>query len=817
MVVVVIGMIEVAGAELYRGADGEWAAWNATSILRYSDFADPSPFSLLIGTGSIQLPNLPWFNPGALALGLPFGTETNYILSYIVYFLELALSMFVLARVLGINPTASHFCTQLYLLVFFLPFAPVFEHDQWYNAAPVYAHIVSLLNVILALYLAVGRDSARNANLVCILLMALMAIVAVFSGPFILVFFGLFYAAVAVAVTVPAFRYRTEALWKVGAAASVLTVLVAMGYPDYLLTTAGASARAPAYGIDYGEVFARENLLGQVLNFHICSSAQTQMVICAHRGVYWFSLLAICGAVGFLLFGHRILSTVSAAYLVLVLLMQAYATLQALALVPPALTVLSPNFLIWSSFPLGAVMIAGLVPAMAKLFGATTAVSSNGFALSGCPNWGQRLIAALIITASLLVLYGSPADPTGIRTVLQPGEDVLRFWGWFVAGAFLLMLSGPFFRIPRRGVNEKPKAASQNGNLSRPMRRLAAPGAIVMLAVAPFSGYTLLDDLSTRFKGYEKETPAVVLWLRDRVGVRNEDPFQGYVSTFWSEAFDTDSPISGQIRASGLQYYRYALARHHFRERFGSTLTEYDLAHYGIPTFEEYGQWVTRQAQRFTTRFLVRSKDDVFPTFLRIYRPDRDIMALLGIRYLLSDANFDGEDGFKLLRTEHSIFGDSVNLYELINPNLATYSPSRLLLAAPNEEQIFKLIEANRSRLSEVAIVTDMPTGASTLSPATNTELIVESDGFRFRGKSGGISAVVLPVQYSRCLDVTSVHAGAPPLAMQRVNYLQTLIVFDREIDVSVEFDFGYVWKTGCRRSDSDELQALQRDSKPTG
>ena len=56
---------------LYTPVDGEWAKWNVEAILEFGKPFDLSPYSMLAGMGSMYFPNLPWLNPGALALGLP--------------------------------------------------------------------------------------------------------------------------------------------------------------------------------------------------------------------------------------------------------------------------------------------------------------------------------------------------------------------------------------------------------------------------------------------------------------------------------------------------------------------------------------------------------------------------------------------------------------------------------------------------------------------------------------------------------------------------------------------------------------------------
>src|SRR5262249_9430390 len=94
----VIGMNRMPLA-IYTPIDGEWAKWNAEAILRFGNVFDLSPYSMLAGMGSMYFPNLPWLNPGALALALPIEDSAKNIVSYAIYAAELAGSIVLLARV----------------------------------------------------------------------------------------------------------------------------------------------------------------------------------------------------------------------------------------------------------------------------------------------------------------------------------------------------------------------------------------------------------------------------------------------------------------------------------------------------------------------------------------------------------------------------------------------------------------------------------------------------------------------------------------------------------------------------------------------
>ena len=166
VVLMIVGMERMPSA-LYRPIDGEWAKWNVEAILHFGKVLDLSPYSMLAGMGSMYFPNLPWLNPGALALGLPLGDPSKNIASYIVYAAELAVSIVALARVIGFSWPMATVAAQLYLYLLFPPFSEVFRIYDWYALAPYYAHLQATLNGATALLLVCGRLGAwwRNALL----------------------------------------------------------------------------------------------------------------------------------------------------------------------------------------------------------------------------------------------------------------------------------------------------------------------------------------------------------------------------------------------------------------------------------------------------------------------------------------------------------------------------------------------------------------------------------------------------------------------------------------------------------------------------
>ena len=243
-----IGLWHLSGDILgmYDSDDGMWAAWNLRGIFEWSRPFDLAPFNPLSGMGSTFVPNTPWLNPAALALALPLPREICYLISYFVYFVELSLSLALLFRVIGLGPLEAIFCSQLYLLVLFPPTAGTFVHFQWYSLAPVYAHLGTIWNLLLALILITGRYGFW-ANVTCAVGILFLFVCGIFSAPILFFTYAPAYAIAGVSLLLSTKPGTRELGWKLAAILSSGVLLWLAGFKDYLQGTSLISGRAALY------------------------------------------------------------------------------------------------------------------------------------------------------------------------------------------------------------------------------------------------------------------------------------------------------------------------------------------------------------------------------------------------------------------------------------------------------------------------------------------------------------------------------------------------------------------------------------------
>ena len=131
-----------------------------------------------------------------------------------------------------------------------------------------------------------------------------------------------------------------------------------------------------------------------------------------------------------------------------------------------------------------------------------------------------------------------------------------------------------------------------------------------------------------------------------------------------------------------MTYDAYVAARDILFDRFGNSFQMMDLWNSGIPTLEEYGQWVSKQMYYFNRDLLAQPQDELDPL------PGRHLSLSLPASapacpgcpfrhrgWELTDPSIE------LVLSEAGKGGATVNLYEIKGANLGQFSPTQVIVA----------------------------------------------------------------------------------------------------------------------------------------
>ena len=770
-VLMVVGMTRVPMA-LYTPIDGDWAKWNAEAIVHFGKVFDLSPYSMLAGMGSMYFPNLPWLNPGALALALPLGDQARDIASYAIYAAELAVSIVVLARVVGFSWLMATAAAQLYLYLLFPPFSEVFRIYSWYSLAPYYAHLTAVLNGALALLLACGRSRDWRRNLLLAAGFVALFLSGLLSAPFAFIFATPAYVVSGAALVAGRLPPRAEWGWKIAALAACLVFFFASGLLDYYLGTVATVARTPSATIAWERLLSVDAWLGLFRDHPLCRDPR--LLLCLNDRGGWLLVAALAGAVMTIAIRRGDLRTLALAWIAYIGFAHLYAYAYQAQWLGPA-SVLSNHFLLLSSWSFTCMFAAAALFEPLHLINVTAAA---GPASSGTKRL-LRLAASVALAVLLVVIVVSLLRGPYASHRYRAAQLVT---GLAAAGGLVLAVAliGRF-RGWRSGVSGPVLS-------SKEWQQVAALAAFPILALVHLSMGVREDRPSAR-------DPSLRRYLQAHASIDVGKPFRGYTATIWVDKYGELSHGARGIAA------RYEYGREYFRARYGETFTETDLWRSNIPTFEEYGEWTTVQAHTFALRLLAPAGVKVQSNYLRAFTIDSDILRALGVRFVLTDA--DGLDQPAVLRGSVTAPGaPTVRLFELNGANLGTFSPTQFVRADTADEIVARIRE-NKDRLDRVAVISDdiPPTGAQ----ARDAAITIERDGIRLRAVSDGPAHILLPVQFSHCLAVVN----AAPVRLRRANLLQTLVSFDGAVDAWIEFRFGLFADNACRLRDGFDNKAL--------
>lgn len=241
---------------------------------------------------------------------------------------------------------------------------------------------------------------------------------------------------------------------------------------------------------------------------------------------------------------------------------------------------------------------------------------------------------------------------------------------------------------------------------------------------------------------------------------------------------------------------------------------------YGVPTLFAYNQYMSPEYYYLVTRLFASERDVQQRAIVVLTQPDARLLGLFGVRFVVTENELPDEDPAKLIQRYMPWDAFSrgraklgrkppLLLYELDRPNLGNFSPTKQLVEPTAVGMLARLHDPDFQ--PEQSVVLSEPIEAE-LVEASDTGFTWGKDGITVRAQSKGQSLLVLPLQYSNCLNITS--AASPtdkgPPRLVRADLALTGIVFNDRLDANISYKFGPFSQPLCRVQDYLEVKRLQ-------
>jgi hypothetical protein len=395
--------------------------------------------------------------------------------------------------------------------------------------------------------------------------------------------------------------------------------------------------------------------------------------------------------------------------------------------------------------------------------------------------WSILLI--VWIGASLGIIAPLPLSPLYVFLMMYP------FWAFFSLYAIVTLLEISATSVAAR---------------VRPGNALWIPltvcfAALVFVALFRASPFNLFKQHSLQF---HRASPITEILERE-ISLRPGEIYRGSVATLLGSP---GSPLRQRL----LRNAEGPLKPGEFEEFLqqvavdsGNTHDLLDLWWHDIPTLSEYGQGLSKPLMFYVSKVFNAPQDAQDLNFALPRLANIDVLRAMGVRFAITDLRLPAHQA-SVARVVPLKDGIDLYLYELPHPNIAGFSPLKLSRAISPSE-LLQRIRANPALFESEAFVESA--AAQPLVPVQRSEMIFERGAVHVTASSAGASALLLPLQFSRCFRLVAEHADQ--VKVLRANLIHTLVLFSGELDVRLKWEFSFWRNSGCRLRDAEDVRAL--------
>jgi hypothetical protein len=230
------------------------------------------------------------------------------------------------------------------------------------------------------------------------------------------------------------------------------------------------------------------------------------------------------------------------------------------------------------------------------------------------------------------------------------------------------------------------------------------------------------------------------------------------------------------------------------------------LWYYRIPTLFEYNQFLSPAFHALIKRTMQRPPIAHQRNITILTYPNARVLKLLGVRYVLMP---QPDAALGELRASEDRAGVQWGLIELPEPNLATYSPTSIETRRELASAL-DFVADDGVDLTKRAVTASPVVGA--LVPVQSSALAMADEDLHIMAESAGRSLVVVPVEFSHCLELHEPRPGSGTDAVLfRVDGVLTGILFEHDLDAVLSFRIGPLHNPLCRWQDYQDLRAMLR------
>ncbi|HWR05218.1 MAG TPA: hypothetical protein VN419_14525 [Humidesulfovibrio sp.] len=162
--------------------------------------------------------------------------------------------------------------------------------------------------------------------------------------------------------------------------------------------------------------------------------------------------------------------------------------------------------------------------------------------------------------------------------------------------------------------------------------------------------------------------------------------------------------------------------------------------------------------------------------------------------------------------------GNAICLYELSSPNLGQFSPTKTHIVQDMTAALDVLGRPGFDFTQEVVLHEPLPPAQEQrLVPGKLLEpLVVEQSGLRLQAVSEGVSILLLPFEFSRCMSWRPDPGATGAAKLYRANLTMTAFVFSGRVSGKLAYEFGPWTNSWAKLQDLEDLNRMGLRQVPT-
>ena len=230
-----------------------------------------------------------------------------------------------------------------------------------------------------------------------------------------------------------------------------------------------------------------------------------------------------------------------------------------------------------------------------------------------------------------------------------------------------------------------------------------------------------------------------------------------------------------------------------------------------IPMLNDYSHNLSPLAYRLQREFFWDGRFEQRRNGFKFGATNLHVYELLGIKYLtaLKPLRFKVSN-FSLLddsEVNNKYFEKNFEIVELKDPNIGNYSPTNITVVA-NLETVYK--EIKLLDFKQNLILFSDP--KMNLEPARASKVTVVDGDIRVVASSGGDSVLVLPFEFSSCINFEENSENSNFIRAELANGLLTAVFFSKTLDLTISYRLGLFENQDCRLKDLDLYRSITQD-----